>query len=123
MRLGGLSRDSDETELRRVVLHEFGHCLGCVHEQASPGALIRWDEEKVFSHYRDWQGWDRAKTRENVLDRYSGGDLRHSDYDPDSIMHYPVPPELTRDGSAVGWNTRLSEGDRSFIALLYPPRA
>ena len=35
-----------EATLRRTVLHEFGHALGCLHEQASPGfghgtALIR----------------------------------------------------------------------------------
>jgi len=120
MQLGGLRADSDEVVLRRTVLHEFGHALGCIHEQASPAAQIPWDDAKVYAFYREWQGWDQRTTYENVLRRYSAAELRFTAHDPRSIMQYPVPAELTLGGFSVPWNDDLSEGDRSFIARMYP---
>jgi hypothetical protein len=120
MRLGGLRADDPEIEMRRVVLHEFGHALGCVHEQASPAAAIPWDEEKVYGFYREWQGWDRAEVFHNVLRRYSARDAVFSHFDSDSIMQYPVPASLTKGGFSIGWNNDLSAGDKAFIARAYP---
>jgi hypothetical protein len=34
--------------IKRQVLHEFGHALGCVHKHCSPGADIHWNPEEVF---------------------------------------------------------------------------
>jgi serralysin len=120
MQLGGFTRDTDEVVLRRTVLHEFGHAIGCIHEQASPAAHIAWDVEKVFAFYREWQGWDRPTTYANVLERYSNDELCFTVHDPESIMQYPVPETLTRDGFSIGWNNDLSSGDCSFIARMYP---
>lgn len=120
MQLGGFDPDADDVVLRRTVLHEFGHAIGCIHEQASPAMRIPWSEEKVYAFYLAWQGWDRATTEANVLRRYSADDVLFSDADPRSIMQYPVPATLTRGGFTVGWNDELSAGDRSFIARIYP---
>jgi hypothetical protein len=120
MQLGGFTSAADDLQLRRTVLHEFGHALGCIHEQASPAAAIPWDEPKVYDFYRKWQGWDEGAIYHNVLRRYSPGGMRYSNYDPASIMQYPVPAHLTRGGFEVGWNNDLSEGDKSFIARMYP---
>ena len=54
----------------------------------------------------------------NILKRYSlaGTDAAHNpdrvavatdQHDPKSIMQYPVPKELTIDGSEIGWNTEV----------------
>ncbi len=123
MQLGGLRAESDEVVLRRTVLHEFGHALGCIHEQASPAAQIPWDDAKVYAFYREWQGWDQRTTYENVLRRYTAAELRFTAHDPRSIMQYPVPAELTLGGFSVPWNDDLSDGDRSFIARMYPRTA
>jgi len=120
MQFGGFTGDTDETVLRRTVLHEFGHAIGCIHEQASPAAAIPWDVERVYAFYRQWQGWDRDTTFANVLTRYSPEESRFTDHDPLSIMQYPVPAELTVGGFAVGWNNDLSADDCSFIARMYP---
>ena len=42
MRLGGFAPETDPTIVRRTVLHEFGHAIGCIHEQASPASKIPW---------------------------------------------------------------------------------
>lgn len=115
-----LHAGTDETTLRSVVLHEFGHAIGCIHEQASPAAAIPWDRQKVYEFYRRWQGWDDETIRHNVLLRYGAAASRFSAFDPDSIMQYPVPSFLTTNGFQVGWNTELSDGDKTFIARVYP---
>jgi len=120
MQLGGFTSAEDDVQLRRTVLHEFGHAIGCIHEQASPAASIPWDEPKVCDFYRQWQGWDETTIYLNVLQRYSAEGTRYSNYDPASIMQYPVPAHLTRDGYEVGWNNELSDGAKSFIARMYP---
>ena len=44
----------------------------------------------------------------------------NGEYDPQSIMHYPVNKAFTLDGYEVGWNYNLSAGDKKTIASLYP---
>ena len=110
-------------EFRRVVLHEFGHALGLLHEHASPLAEINWDREAVYKHYTlPPNCWDRSQVDRQVLTRTrSGPDLIVTQFDSASIMCYPVAKELTTDGKAIGWNTDLSEIDKQFIKKFYPP--
>ena len=120
MQLGGFTAAAGDLELRRTVLHEFGHAIGCIHEQASPAAAIPWNEPRVYEFYREWQRWDDDTIYRNVLQRYSAAETLYSNFDPASIMQYPVPAHLTRNGYEIGWNTELSAGDKSFIARMYP---
>lgn len=123
MRLGALGAGADDRTARAVVLHEFGHAIGCVHEQASPVAGIVWDVPKVFAHYRSITNWDDRTIDLNVLTRYGPREVDAGRFDPDSIMQYPVPRWLTRNGVEIGWNTELSDGDKSFVARMYPGAA
>lgn len=119
MNLGWISDLSSDTEYRRVVLHEFGHVLGLIHEHSSPAAKIPWNEDAVLSYYKRTQGWSAEKTRFNVLEPERVTD--YTKFDPDSIMLYPVARELTRNGFEIPWvNSELSDTDKAFIATLYP---
>ena len=74
MNYGWLTPTSDDDELRRVVLHEFGHALGLIHEHQNPEGGIQWNEPAVKA---DLSGppnnWDDETIRHNVLDHYPGG--------------------------------------------------
>ena len=119
MNLGWLKPETAETEYRRVVLHEFGHALGLLHEHLSPVADIPWDEEKVIAYYRRTNGWNETYIRSNVL-AIPPSD-KFTDFDTLSIMLYPVPRELTKGGYEIPWqNSELSETDKKFIAEIYP---
>jgi hypothetical protein len=119
MHYGWLKTDTPDTEVRRVVVHEFGHAIGMIHEQSQPMNPIKWDKAAVYRHYAQL-GWSKAQVDSNVFEQYSKETTQFSKYDPTSIMHYPVPKEFTTDKKAVGWNTELSTMDKEFIAEIYP---
>jgi hypothetical protein len=120
MNLGWLTPHTGLTEYRRVVLHEFGHALGLIHEHLSPAARIPWDAAAVLRFYRETNGWSDEYTRSNVLEPMAVD--RSTRFDPQSIMLYPVPAELLTDpAAAVPWsNSELSDLDKAFIRTIYP---
>jgi serralysin len=48
-----LTDDSTDDAVRRVVLHEFGHALGLIHEHQNPNRAIQWNRDAVIN---DLQG-------------------------------------------------------------------
>ncbi len=119
MNFGWLTPDTEDSEYQRVVLHEFGHALGLLHEHQHPEADIPWNRPAVYEYYKRTQGWDEAKVNQSVFEKYSETETNHTEYDPQSIMEYPIPKELTLNGFEVGWNYELSEHDKEFIKQLY----
>lgn len=110
----------NEAELKRVVMHEFGHALGLLHEQSYPGA-VKWKKtDSVYNYYRETQGWDRAKVDFNVFEMSNQFYTNGTAYDPKSIMHYSIASWQTIDGYSMKDNYELSAGDKSLIAALYP---
>jgi hypothetical protein len=51
MNYGWLLANTPDQEYSRVVLHEFGHALGAIHEHQHPAAGIPWDKPKVYEYY------------------------------------------------------------------------
>jgi hypothetical protein len=49
MNYGWLKPASSEDELRRVVLHEFGHALEFIHEHQNPLNSIKWNRDAVIA--------------------------------------------------------------------------
>jgi hypothetical protein len=121
MNFGWLSPDSTADVVSRVVLHEFGHALGCIHEHQNPAGGILWDKAAVYEYYGGPpNNWSRADVDENIFATYDKDLTFHSQVDPDSIMMYPIPRSLTRNGFEVDWNTQLSPLDEEFIRAAYP---
>ncbi len=97
-------------DYRRYILHEFGHAIGCIHEHQTPIAGIDWNKPVVYKYYWDNFRWPQDKVDLNVLDVLSEDETNHSDdFDPDSIMVYPILAEHTNDGYHVDWGFDLSQ--------------
>ena len=124
MNYGWLTPSTATREYHRVVRHEFGHALGMIHEHQNPAAAgqIPWDKPKVYAYYAQ-QGWSEDDVDHNIFDVYDEDTTNFSDFDPESIMQYAVPDELTVGSYSIGWNTEFSETDRSFMASQYPKDA
>lgn len=121
MNYGWLVPSSDHATLTSVVLHEFGHAIGLIHEHQSPGATIPWDVQAVYKYYSGPpNNWSKATIDFNIFNKYAANLTNYTAWDPTSIMQYSIDPALTGGKVSVGWNTTLSEIDKRFIASAYP---
>jgi hypothetical protein len=120
---GWLTPTTADDEYSRVVIHEFGHALGAIHEHQHPESHIPWNKQKVYEYYATTQNppWTHADVDNNIFAVYDRSWLQYGSYDKKSIMHYAIPKELTDGVFEVGWNRELSDLDISAIATIYPP--
>ena len=121
MNFGWLTSASTEEEIRQVVLHEFGHALGLIHEHQNPAGGIQWNRDAVI---RDLSGppnnWTLDVIEHNMFEPYSAEETNFTKVDPQSIMMYPIPENWTLNGFSVGLNSDLSPMDRGFVHQQYP---
>ena len=108
-----------------VVLHEFGHAIGLIHEHQNPLGGIQWNKPNV---YRDLGGppnfWDKATVDHNMFATYAVEQINGTALDKKSIMLYAIPKTWTTDGFQSEPNEVLSATDKSFIGdpKNYPPQ-
>jgi len=122
MNYGWLRDDTDDVEYRRVVTHEFGHALGCIHEHESPTFNRTWNVQAVMKYFQGPPNyWTPEDIRSNVLDKYSAKGVSATKYDPKSIMLYSFDAALFSDGlGPTNENTKASPTDITMIKRMYP---
>ncbi|MGH1417974.1 MAG: hypothetical protein ACRBCJ_03860 [Hyphomicrobiaceae bacterium] len=113
-------------DLRRAVLHEFGHALGLAHEHQSP--FGKCEEEYNWKYiYRDSAKpplkWSKKVVDHNMRQLNRPGTFA-SEFDKDSIMLYTFPEQFFKAGKNSSCfseeNYSISKVDRDVIAELYP---
>lgn len=152
MSLGWLDDDTqfDHPDLKNtgtVVLHEFGHMLGMIHEHQNPkNNTIVWNKTVVSAKLASTNGWDQKRINENMFRKYGdrelcektkqmpdyegkeldlagycgGEEVNGSEYDVHSIMHYFYPSDWILEGpKTVPRNTKLSDMDKLWLAKYY----
>lgn len=122
MNLGWMTLQLPEDQARAVVLHEFGHALGLIHEHMNPSQQIAWKVDNVAADLRRTQGWDDATIQANMFARYAPGSVFATDVDSQSIMMYPIPPHWTTNGFTAGFNSTLTINDKRLVKEAYGPR-
>ena len=122
----GWSLVEDPQEGMDTAIHEIGHTLAFPHEHQNPFAGIVWDEEAVYrSLAAPPNSWSRQTTFHNIIRKIEPDTVKGSNWDPDSVMHYPFeaglilkPAKYSKGLSPAGG---LSPHDREWVQTLYPP--
>ncbi len=117
-----LTRSAEELD---TAVHEIGHSLGFPHEHQNPNAGIVWDEEAVYTSLAQPPNrWNREKTFWNIIRKIEPDSVQGSNWDPDSIMHYPFEAGLIklpipfRNGLQPAGG--LSDRDKTWVKTFYP---
>ena len=111
---------------KAVILHEFGHALGLLHEHQSPahGNKAVQDINAALKLYEKTQGWTAEQISDHVINVYNKSDItNYAQVDIHSIMHYPQPKELTGLDVDIPFNGKLSDLDKAYMILQYPRKA
>ena len=121
------SREGAEAKFRGTILHEFGHTLGFMHEHQRPDAefKFKYNTQKLYEWYERKYGWGLPKVYEQVFnfEENEGRVFAANALDTKSIMMYSVPAEILEAGSpAIPPNYVLSDGDKKWVARLYPQK-
>ncbi|MDP2367367.1 M12 family metallopeptidase [Rhodoferax sp.] len=109
-----------------TAIHEIGHTLGFEHEHQNPFSGIVWDEEKVYAALaQPPNSWPRQKTFFNIIRKLSDSSVQGTQWDPNSIMHYPFEAGLIKQPEiyqtqALQPAGGLSARDQTYARQLYP---
>lgn len=109
-----------------TALHEIGHTLGFPHEHQNPNAGIVWNEDFVYAELaKPPNNWSRETTFYNIIRKIPAAEVRGSNWDPNSVMHYPFsgnmirePAQYNRTGIQPAGG--LSTLDRTYALNFYP---
>jgi hypothetical protein len=121
MNLDSFTMSTPESEYRRVVRHETGHTMGFPHEHMRRELVELIDEDKAIEYFRRTQGWNEAEVRAQVLTPLEESSLIGTAHaDPNSIMCYQIPGEITKNGKPIVGGLDIDQTDYNFASLVYP---
>ena len=121
MMLQGFTMATPDQEFYRVVRHETGHTLGFPHEHMRRELVEKIDPDKAIAFYKETQNWDPDMVRDQVLTPIEESSLWGTGHaDPNSIMCYQIPGEITKDGNPIPGGLDIDDLDYSFAASIYP---
>ena len=103
-----------------VVIHEFGHCLGMIHEHSRADAPFNWNKPAVYASLEGPpNNWSKDMVDQQVFIAVDTSQFNGSDYDKTSIMHYYFPENFFNPPFIIPHATKLSNLDIEWIHRIY----
>ena len=126
MNLGWIDSDTDYDDIvvkgtGIVVIHEFGHMLGMIHEHSREDATIVWNKEFVIQKLGGPpNNWSPEDVNVQIFNTVKLNQFNGSKYDPNSAMHYFFPDDFFENEPNLQKVKQLSCLDKIWINKQYP---
>jgi len=121
MNYGWLTEQSSDAEISKIVLHEFGHALGLIHEHQRPNSEVNWNTSAVYIYYEGYPNyWTKEQVDAYVISPNGSSQLIYNADDSSTIMNFPISNALSSTSISTKNTITLSEGDKGLISFVYP---
>ena len=126
MNLGWLDRDNSNTDKATltgtgvVVVHEFGHMLGMIHEHQRGDIPLQWNKPVVYAALgAPPNSWDKEQVDSQIFTQYDMSTLNASNFDAGSVMEYVFPDNYFINKPNLKDNRYLSNLDIVWVCKIY----
>lgn len=130
MNLGWTDQDvqsSDDPTLAGtgvVIIHEFGHLLGMIHEHSRADAKLVWNKSVVYTKLgQPPNDWDHQMCDDQIFHQYALSSFNGSAYDQHSVMHYVFPVSFFENSPKLTEARGFSDLDMVWINKKYPGKS
>jgi serralysin len=127
MNLGWLDNDTDYDSIQfkntgAVVVHEFGHLIGMIHEHQRSDIPFSWDKEVVYKQLGPGtaNGWSKKEVDQQIFQTTAMSSLNSSNFDQNSIMEYIFPNNYFKSNPNLTPVKYISNSDIVWINSTYP---
>ncbi len=111
------NRMKNSSEKRATVLHELGHVLGLLDEHFNRSSGLTWNAANIKQDIGNTQYENLFGTQQQAV---YNAISESGQFDPSSIMMYPIPARWNKQGRTFSQNYSLSAKDIATIKSLYP---
>ena len=128
MNLGWIDKDVESSDspifsgTGVVVVHEFGHLLGMIHEHQRGDEPFHWNKQVVYRALGPGttNNWPKDQVNLQIFETTSLSSLNASQFDPYSVMEYIFPDSYFTKSPNLTPTKYLSNLDIVWMNKMYP---
>ena len=98
-----------------LVIHEFGHALGMLHEMRNPNIDLTWIVSAIEQKYSK----GNIDIFSQIINPINSNKVRALPFDKNSVMTYPLAAETNEQGVEMKPSQEFTDIDKQWLALTY----